>query len=572
MPITPDFVLSQSSSEVVLRVHVPHVRVAEAECIVLGSSISFHCRPYLLRLELPGECVDDDRVVAKYDPNDRDGTLTVHIPKLNPGEEFSDLHMVGKLLAGRVGAPVELTADIQPTAAPSSEARPAAPDSPVDDLSRAMHELTMSAEQGVAAWQRRQAGPPLIEVLSSTDAEAVDEPAQEPAQDSGLEEQGDAEDSAADEETAAAAAPVESHRLRDTSLLRIETLDTPRAGSASAPSQAPSVPDDLGEQVSAMASNGSALEAAGLQVQLRTEQRYGFNDGYSGVFAHLQEMVALVMDVPDIEQMPTLARRAGRQLAEQREFDVDRFLGDYAHGTEDPLYIEAMGMEQPLQADDEARDVVWTDEERAALRSLPRKELLMDAIDHDAALRAMVSILCAAAYDWRITGGDGSVESSWTVVKLSSALAWCDVPTSPQDAVLSFVRRALCYAYMRRYDLACQCVVDVATWMKSGREACLRQLLRVQDLFAHDDNRYLLNKIWIHDLCIWLQHVSADVVSSAGQQVAEVLAAMQPDDCGWPIAAYMSIIDASDDSDSSELASSDDSSDSDSVSDSDDSG
>jgi protein SHQ1 len=65
MPVTPRFRISQESDVVVVQVHVPHVRVSNLEVVVDGAHFSLYCKPYLLRLELPGPCRDDDMAPAK---------------------------------------------------------------------------------------------------------------------------------------------------------------------------------------------------------------------------------------------------------------------------------------------------------------------------------------------------------------------------------------------------------------------------------------------------------------------------------------------------------------------------
>lgn len=68
MPVTPRFRLSQDASFVVVDIHVPYVRTRDMEFTIDGRDFLFSCPPYLLRLGLPGDVVDDDRTKATYDP------------------------------------------------------------------------------------------------------------------------------------------------------------------------------------------------------------------------------------------------------------------------------------------------------------------------------------------------------------------------------------------------------------------------------------------------------------------------------------------------------------------------
>lgn len=102
MVLTPRFQISQTDSLVVIRIHVPHIRVSAAEVISEGRDFSFYCKPYLLKLTLPGELQEgEDAHRAQYDPADENGTLVVEMKKKTPGEHFIDLDLVTKLLTSR---------------------------------------------------------------------------------------------------------------------------------------------------------------------------------------------------------------------------------------------------------------------------------------------------------------------------------------------------------------------------------------------------------------------------------------------------------------------------------------
>lgn len=68
----------------------------------------------------------------------------------------------------------------------------------------------------------------------------------------------------------------------------------------------------------------------------------------------------------------------------------------------------------------------WSETEREALLRLPRKEYLLTAQQTRRALFGLVDILVATCYDLRVTQGEGTVESGWTIAKLSATLSWCD--------------------------------------------------------------------------------------------------------------------------------------------------
>lgn len=72
-------------------------------------------------------------------------------------------------------------------------------------------------------------------------------------------------------------------------------------------------------------------------------------------------------------------------------------------------------------------DVQLSGEEKDLLKELPNKEYLLDDDEVKTALYSMIDILFASCYNGRTTLGDNTVESSWTINKLSSTLSWFQV-------------------------------------------------------------------------------------------------------------------------------------------------
>ena len=95
--ITPRFSCSQDDLSVVVSAYCPAVRASEIEIHVDDTLLSLHVAPYFLRLNFPASVVEDDQSSAVYEP--ASGYLTVTLTKLNRGETFPDLDLLGKLLA-----------------------------------------------------------------------------------------------------------------------------------------------------------------------------------------------------------------------------------------------------------------------------------------------------------------------------------------------------------------------------------------------------------------------------------------------------------------------------------------
>ncbi|KAI0255359.1 SHQ1 protein-domain-containing protein [Lactifluus subvellereus] len=95
--ITPRFSCSQNILSVLVSVYCPAVRASEIEIHLDHTLLSLHVAPYFLRLNFPASLVEDDQSSAVYDP--ASGYLTLTLTKLNRGENFPDLDLLGKLLA-----------------------------------------------------------------------------------------------------------------------------------------------------------------------------------------------------------------------------------------------------------------------------------------------------------------------------------------------------------------------------------------------------------------------------------------------------------------------------------------
>lgn len=238
---------------------------------------------------------------------------------------------------------------------------------------------------------------------------------------------------------------------------------------------------------------------------LFAQVRYGFNDGFWGLFTGLEHEGLL--QLPDPESASKAGRRLARQRAEVEAFDPEHYIADWMESRGDgagraaeafvPWWVEpeAELMREGGLAGGAGGAVgdgaacggasacaVWTDEERDQLLRLPRKELLLSRAEAGAALCGLADVLYGYCYDVRATDGEHNCESGWTVRALSSQLSWLDPPVSPADAARTSIRRALCYPLIRHWGVAVAALRDVVALLRLGRRAVLRALLKVRAL------------------------------------------------------------------------------------------
>ena len=149
---------------------------------------------------------------------------------------------------------------------------------------------------------------------------------------------------------------------------------------------------------------------------------------------------------------------------------------------------------------------------------------------------ALVDLVFAYAYDHRTTYGEPTVESAWTVAKLSGTLSWFASWGSLGQVLKSCVRRSLVYPLHRHWGLALRVVKDTYRIMMLGRRAILRCLVDIRIMMEKSDQRFYLNRLYIDHFCVWIQQAPAAVV----QTLPRGIKWYQPskDSSGWPLEEF----------------------------------
>ncbi|XP_035675864.1 protein SHQ1 homolog [Branchiostoma floridae] len=272
------------------------------------------------------------------------------------------------------------------------------------------------------------------------------------------------------------------------------------------------------------------------QAEVQPGMKYGFANRRSGVFSKLQEELQDVVDVREPDRLTHAECREARLAAELEQFDPDHYLADLY---EDDAIQELLGYKPPWteelhklktkvlgtdcstdQPGEEA--VVFSEEEKEQLLSLPKREYLLDGKTLPVVCFSLVDILFAYAYNYRTTEGEGNVESAWTICKLSATLSWLESFSSLREAVLSSCRRSLGFPLYRSWDLTRAVLQDTMDIITSGRRRILRCLLHIHSLLSADDNKYLLNDLYITDYCVWVQTAGDKVFCSMALALTEI--------------------------------------------------
>lgn len=284
--------------------------------------------------------------------------------------------------------------------------------------------------------------------------------------------------------------------------------------------------------------------------------KYGFKDLYSGYF-DVDRMDAV--DIEDPDALPAEVRRKARLLTENSDFNCDHYIADFMeteaiesvkqyqpqwsleYGTLIKLEMDPSlrpveldsGISTTNQTRNDEIAVPWTDSHRDVLVKLPKREY-SDYEDHETMLN-LVDLMFAYAYNLRSMEGENTVESAWTIVKLSSVLSWFDKMTTLQEAMISSARRALIYPLYRNWSLVQAIFQDVYQIFYLGKRAILRALVEMKQLCDISESKHLLSRLYLDDYCLWLQKVPRKRFANLASQILDIGQKIDKSDLGLPL-------------------------------------
>ncbi|KAK3811997.1 MAG: SHQ1 protein-domain-containing protein, partial [Benniella sp.] len=267
-----------------------------------------------------------------------------------------------------------------------------------------------------------------------------------------------------------------------------------------------------------------------IKQEVFSDVRYGFNNRYSGFFAHVQETANDVLDVYDPEHATLETRRQNRIQRENEKFDDEYYMSDFMN-EEDIQHLlkfktqwwnelraiqkAEKGILNPLQGG--LARIPFSAKEQELMRDLPRREYLLE--NSKSTYLSLIDILFAYSYDLRVTENDTTVETPWTICKLSPSMAALEQFTTLKETLVASFRRVLAYPLYRNWNLAMKVLQDVYVILKLGRRGILRALLAVKDILDHDDIYYIYSKMFIEDYCVWIQNASEKVIRTLAHEL-----------------------------------------------------
>jgi hypothetical protein len=107
----------------------------------------------------------------------------------------------------------------------------------------------------------------------------------------------------------------------------------------------------------------------------------------------------------------------------------------------------------------------------------------------------------------------------------------------------------LAFPYLRHLGLCVSSLEDALVLFQQGKRALTRMLLAVHKLLARSDQYYLLNRLYVTDMCVWIQQADSQRIQNfweCAQADLGRLLALEPSD--W-IRFNVSILDDDEDHD-----------------------
>lgn len=276
--------------------------------------------------------------------------------------------------------------------------------------------------------------------------------------------------------------------------------------------------------------------------------KYGFANSYKDVFARLQNELYEVIDVSNPDTTSLSARRKQRIQDENIKFNQDHYIADFMDDDyitmllnyEAPWQLEHKRILQKYKSESypetsglihpkghtkvfmEEAKFEFTECERNVLLQLANKDYILSSEEKQNIYLGLVDLLFAYAYNYRTTEGENTSESAWTICKISPTLSWLDSFHNIHNVILSCARRSLCYPLYRHWSLVLKIIEDIKIIFSLGKRWILRCLIECRALLQSDENKYILNELYLNDYCLWIQKASTKKILSLTNKLSSL--------------------------------------------------
>lgn len=247
---------------------------------------------------------------------------------------------------------------------------------------------------------------------------------------------------------------------------------------------------------------------------------YGFANKISNEFQDIGSEFPQIFELRVPENVPIDERNKLRIEHEDHKFSTDHYLADFY---DDELISPYIMSEPNWDSPDFNKDIDFTDEEVCLLKELPNKHYILSKSEQTQVLLGLVDILYGYCYDKRTTLNESTVESSWTINKLSSTLSWFCIFKDTKQALVACYRRALIYPIFRNFELCNKVKEDLISLFRKGKKFIIKCVIDIYQMFNNStDARYILNQLYIKDYLVFLQKCRIEELDQLYNNIANI--------------------------------------------------
>ncbi|CAH2059451.1 unnamed protein product, partial [Iphiclides podalirius] len=247
---------------------------------------------------------------------------------------------------------------------------------------------------------------------------------------------------------------------------------------------------------------------------------YGFANKTTVEFGDIGNEFPQIFELKEPARVSIKQRNILRIEHENNKFSTDHYWADYFEKELLEPYLTAVVYWNKPEFNN---DIEFTDEEVGILKDLPNKSYLLSKNEYQQVMLGLVDILFAFCYDKRTTYNESTVESSWTINKLSSTLSWFCVFKETKQVLVASYRRALIYPIFRNFMLCKKVHDDLVSMFKKGKKFIIKCVISIFTMFhANTDARYILNQLYIKDYLIFLQKCRSEELDELCNNIANV--------------------------------------------------
>ncbi|KAN0043417.1 hypothetical protein ACTA71_011073 [Dictyostelium dimigraforme] len=183
--------------------------------------------------------------------------------------------------------------------------------------------------------------------------------------------------------------------------------------------------------------------------------------------------------------------------------------------------------------------ITFSDEEKDIMKNLPNKEYMIS--NEKSILLGLVDIIYSYAYNERVNMGYENIESAWNICKLSGTLSCLDSFYNLSSVIECCFKRSLTFPLYRSWSLSERVLRDTKQIFQLGKRCLLKCLLDIKKKLESSEFKYYLNRLYIDDYCIWLQHASKKKLKSLRNKLSEY--EMKKSMLSWPLEEYEKLVE-----------------------------